>query len=62
MMERKELGRKDVIIIGGGVNGLVAAAYLAKAGRRVLLLEKKDILGGIAVTEEFPLVINFLPW
>jgi len=53
MMERKELDRKDVIIIGGGVNGLVAAAYLAKADRKVLLLEKKDILGGIAVTEEF---------
>ena len=42
-----------MIVIGGGVNGLVAAAYLAKAGRKVLLLEKKDILGGIAVTEEF---------
>ncbi|MDH3199087.1 MAG: NAD(P)/FAD-dependent oxidoreductase [Myxococcales bacterium] len=45
----------DVIIIGAGHNGLVAAAYLAKAGRRVLVLERRSIVGGIAVTEEiFP--------
>ena len=43
----------DVIVIGGGPNGLVAAAYLAKAGRSVLLLERREMVGGIAVTEEF---------
>jgi len=43
----------DAIIVGGGHNGLITAAYLAKAGRKVLVLEKKKIIGGIAVTEEF---------
>jgi phytoene dehydrogenase-like protein len=42
----------DAVIIGGGHNGLVTAAYLARAGRRVLVLEKRDLLGGCAVTEE----------
>jgi phytoene dehydrogenase-like protein len=41
----------DVVIVGGGHNGLVAAAYLARAGRRVLLLERRDELGGAAVSE-----------
>ncbi len=45
--------RYDVVIIGGGHNGLTTAAYLAKAGRTVLVLEKKNSLGGAAVTEEF---------
>ncbi len=45
----------DAIIIGAGHNGLVAAAYLAKAGRRVLVLERRNQVGGAAVTEEiFP--------
>jgi phytoene dehydrogenase-like protein len=42
----------DAIIIGGGHNGLACAAYLAKAGRRVKVLEKRHVLGGAAVTEE----------
>jgi phytoene dehydrogenase-like protein len=42
----------DVIIIGAGHNGLVAAAYLARAGRRVLVLEARELVGGCAVTEE----------
>ena len=43
----------DAIIIGAGHNGLVAAAYLTKAGKRVLVLERRDIPGGTLVTEEF---------
>jgi phytoene dehydrogenase-like protein len=43
----------DIIIIGGGHNGLVAACYLAKAGLKTLVLERRDIIGGGAVTEEF---------
>jgi phytoene dehydrogenase-like protein len=43
--------RYDIIIIGAGHNGLVAAAYLAKAGRKVLVLERRDVIGGCAVTE-----------
>jgi phytoene dehydrogenase-like protein len=42
----------DVIIIGAGHNGLTAAAYLARAGRRVLVLERRHLVGGAAVTEE----------
>jgi len=45
----------DAIVIGGGHNGLTHAAYLARAGKKVLVLERRHVLGGAAVTEEvFP--------
>jgi len=46
-------GRCDALIIGGGHNGLVCAAYLAAAGLKVTVLERRAIVGGAAVTEEF---------
>jgi len=42
----------DTIIAGGGHNGLVTAAYLARAGRNVLVLERREMVGGCSVTEE----------
>lgn len=45
-------GKYDCVIIGGGHNGLVCAAYLAKAGRKVCVLERRHVLGGCATTEE----------
>ena len=42
----------DAIIIGAGHNGLVTAAYLARAGQKVLVLERRDLVGGASVTEE----------
>ena len=49
------LGSKqwDVAIVGGGHNGLVAAFYLAAAGLETVVLERREIVGGCAVTEEF---------
>jgi phytoene dehydrogenase-like protein len=44
---------RDVVIIGGGHNGLVCAAYLAAAGLKVTVLERRGVVGGAAVTEEF---------
>lgn len=45
----------DVIVIGGGHNGLINAAYLARAGKKVMVLERRHLVGGAAVTEEiFP--------
>ena len=45
----------DVVVIGGGHNGLVCAAYLARAGLSVTVVERRHVLGGAAVTEEvFP--------
>jgi phytoene dehydrogenase-like protein len=43
----------DVVIIGGGHNGLVCSAYLAMAGLKVLVLDQRPVAGGAAVTEEF---------
>src|SRR6266478_3262207 len=45
--------RGDALIIGGGHNGLVCAAYLAGAGLKVTVLERRAVVGGAAVTEEF---------
>src|SRR4051794_24211044 len=44
--------RYDAVVIGGGHNGLVSAAYLARGGLRTLVLERRHVLGGAAVTEE----------
>ena len=44
--------RYDAVIIGGGHNGLISAAYLARAGLKTLVLERRHVLGGAAVTEE----------
>src|SRR5579872_7296502 len=46
-------GMRDALIVGGGHNGLVCAAYLAAAGLKVTVLERRGVVGGAAVTEEF---------
>src|ERR1700712_3412800 len=43
----------DAVIVGGGHNGLVAGFYLARAGLRTVVLERREIVGGCCVTEEF---------
>ena len=45
--------RYDAVVVGGGHNGLVAGFYLARAGVKTLILERRDILGGACNTEEF---------
>ena len=46
------MSKYDAIVIGAGHNGLVTAAYLARAGKSVLVLEKRGLIGGATVTEE----------
>ena len=53
MVKAGQGGRWDAVIVGGGHNGLVSAFYLARAGVRTLVLERRPIVGGACVTEEF---------
>src|SRR5581483_9350697 len=55
MSNHKSQNKFDAIVIGGGHNGLVNAAYLARAGKKTVVLERRHVVGGAAVTEEiFP--------
>src|SRR5919201_2375723 len=47
------MARGDVVIIGGGHNGLVAAFFLARAGLKTVVLERRPVVGGAAITDEF---------
>ena len=47
------MSRYDVVVIGGGLNSLVTASILGKSGKKVLVLEARDQLGGLASTSEF---------
>ena len=49
----------DAIIVGGGHNGLICASYLAKSGRKVLVLEARDAVGGAATPRHLPKVLKF---
>ena len=49
----KATDKCDVLLVGGGHNGLVCATYLARAGLKVTVLERRHVVGGAAVTEEF---------
>ena len=61
MAERAANGAAyDALIIGGGHNGLTCSAYLAAAGLRVAVLERRSVVGGAAVTEEFQRVMRKL--
>jgi phytoene dehydrogenase-like protein len=53
MSEQTMTGKRDIVIIGGGHNGLVAAFYLAKAGFKPLVIERREQVGGSAITDEF---------
>ncbi|MBT5996312.1 MAG: FAD-dependent oxidoreductase, partial [Candidatus Marinimicrobia bacterium] len=47
------MNRFDVIVVGGGINSLITASLLGKAGKKVVVLEARDQVGGLASTTEF---------